>query len=161
MHVYVTIRGLWYPISTNVDKLPFIGNDKRRLHYWHYLTISFFLFFFSRYVCLLCSKLYTSRYNIRMHLNSHTGRNVHTCPYCSIQFTSRQTYEGHLKSHTSNDSIAKDDDENASIVAHQEPPNNNAGPQIVSVKSIGHFEKTLKTEEIQIGTYLIIFFNFT
>lgn len=92
-----------------------------------------------------------------MHLNSHTGRNVHTCPYCSIQFTSRQTYEGHLKSHTSNDSIAKDDDENTSIVAHLEPPINNSGPQIVSVKSIGHFEKTLKTEEIQIGTYLILF----
>ena len=135
----------------NVDKFPFIGNDKRRLHYWHYLTIYFSSFFFFRYVCLLCSKLYTSRYNIRMHLNSHTGRNVHTCPYCSIQFTSRQTYEGHLKSHTSNDSIAKDDDENASIVAHHEAPNNNAGPQIVSVKSIGHFEKALKTEEIQIG----------
>ena len=92
-----------------------------------------------------------------MHLNSHTGRNVHTCPYCSIQFTSRQTYEGHLKSHTSNDSIAKDDDENASIVAHQEPSINNTGPQIVSVKSIGHFEKTLKTEEIQIGKIFFIF----
>ena len=76
-----------------------------------------------------------------MHLNSHTGRNVHTCPYCSIQFTSRQTYEGHLKSHTK-ESIKEEDN---SIVDH------NAGPQIVSVKSIEHFEDSItKTEEIQI-----------
>ena len=88
--------------------------------------------YFFRYVCLLCSKLYTSRYNIRMHLNSHTGRNVHTCPYCSIQFTSRQTYEGHLRSHTSNEPIGIGiKEEDSSIV---DP---NAGPQIVSVKSIG------------------------
>ena len=81
-----------------------------------------------------------------MHLNSHTGRNVHTCPYCSIQFTSRQTYEGHLKSHTNTkeSSIIKEDLDN-SIVDH------NAGPQIVSVKSIENFEDSLsKTEEIQI-----------
>ena len=67
-----------------------------------------------------------------MHLNSHTGRNVHTCPYCSIQFTSRQTYEGHLRSHTSNEPIGIGiKEEDSSIV---DP---NAGPQIVSVKSIG------------------------
>ena len=27
----------------------------------------------SKYICLVCSKTYTSRYNIRMHLNMHTG----------------------------------------------------------------------------------------
>ena len=29
----------------------------------------------SKYICLVCSKTYTSRYNIRMHLNMHTGNN--------------------------------------------------------------------------------------
>ena len=32
----------------------------------------------SKYICLVCSKTYTSRYNIRMHLNMHTGENGRT-----------------------------------------------------------------------------------
>lgn len=88
-------------------------------------------------MCLLCSKLYTSRYNIRMHLNTHTGRNVHTCPYCSIQFISRQSYEGHMKSHTEDEDDICDEEK---------------GLQIVSVKSIPVFEASSNSslEEIQI-----------
>ena len=35
--------------------------------------------FSSKYICLVCNKAYTSRYNIRMHCNMHTGKNVHRC----------------------------------------------------------------------------------
>ena len=98
---------------------------------------------FMRYVCLLCSKLYTSRYNIRMHLNTHSGRNVHTCPYCSIQFISRQSYESHLKSHTEDDSITTN--------SEVEKP---SGLQIVSVQSISTPNSSLN-EEIQIEPDII------
>merc|ERR1711976_685686 len=98
---------------------------------------------FMRYVCLLCSKLHTSRYNIRMHLNTHSGRNVHTCPYCSIQFISRQSYESHLKSHTEDDSITTN--------SEVEKP---SGLQIVSVQSISATNSSLN-EEIQIEPDII------
>ena len=35
--------------------------------------------FSHKYICLVCNKAYTSRYNIRMHCNMHTGKNVHRC----------------------------------------------------------------------------------
>ena len=35
----------------------------------------------SKYICLVCSKTYTSRYNIRMHLNMHTGMRVYIYIY--------------------------------------------------------------------------------
>ena len=84
-----------------------------------------------------------------MHLNTHSGRNVHTCPYCSIQFISRQSYESHLKSHT-------DDDDSIISVTEQQK----SGLQIVSVKSIPNFEasgnNSLEEEEIQIEPDLVI-----
>ena len=78
-----------------------------------------------------------------MHLNTHTGRNVHTCPYCSIQFISRQSYEGHIKSHTE----LEDD------ICGEEK----GGLQIVSVKSIPTFEANSNSslEEIQIEPDII------
>ena len=33
----------------------------------------------SKYICLICSKAYTSRHNIRTHCNMHSGKNVHRC----------------------------------------------------------------------------------
>ena len=110
-----------------------------------------------RYVCLLCNKLFTSRYNIRMHLNTHTGRNVHTCPYCNIQFISRQSYESHIKVHGNSDSNAAGPhtDPNAAIASSKlEKDSNQNGPQIVSVKSINTFENVTH-EEIQIEPDII------
>ena len=110
-----------------------------------------------RYVCLLCNKLFTSRYNIRMHLNTHTGRNVHTCPYCNIQFISRQSYESHIKVHGNSDSNAAGPhtDPNAAIASNKlEKDSNQNGPQIVSVKSINTFENVTH-EEIQIEPDII------
>ena len=77
-----------------------------------------------------------------MHLNTHTGRNVHTCPYCSIQFISRQSYEGHMKSHS--------EEAEEEISAEK-------GLQIVSVKSIPTFEGSSNSslEEIQIEPDII------
>ena len=72
-----------------------------------------------------------------MHLNTHTGRNVHTCPYCNIQFISRQSYESHVKIHSNEDLKSEDN-----------------GPQIVSVKSIPSFENETH-EEIQIEPDII------
>lgn len=66
-----------------------------------------------------------------MHLNSHTGRNVHACPYCNIQFTSRSCYEGHIRSHT--DNLYKEDLEDD---ISEDPTDADLGPQIVSVQSI-------------------------
>ncbi len=53
-----------------------------------------------RYICLVCEKMYTSRYNIRMHMNLHTGNNVHTCRYCGRKFAHKHVYESHLRTHT-------------------------------------------------------------
>ncbi len=53
-----------------------------------------------RYTCLLCGKIYTSRYNIRMHLNMHTGRNVHTCEHCGRFFAHKHVFESHVRTHT-------------------------------------------------------------
>jgi hypothetical protein len=98
-----------------------------------------------------------------MHLNTHTGRNVHTCPYCNIQFTSRQGYEGHLRSHSINDDIKvyteNAEDDIAADEDDEDIGEDDFGPQIVSVKSssIDAFEgldvneEGNDLEEIQIG----------
>ena len=70
-----------------------------------------------------------------MHLNSHTGRNVHTCPYCNIQFSSRSCYEGHIRSHT--DNLYKEDDITEDSTEDLEE---DIGPQIVSVQSMSNEE---------------------
>jgi len=54
----------------------------------------------TRYTCLLCQKVYTSRYNIRMHMNMHTGKNVHTCAYCGRYFAHKHVFESHVRTHT-------------------------------------------------------------
>jgi len=54
----------------------------------------------SRYICLVCGKAYTSRYNIRCHLNMHTGKNVHSCPYCNRFFAHKHVFDSHLRTHT-------------------------------------------------------------
>lgn len=54
----------------------------------------------TRYVCLLCQKEYTSRYNIRMHMNMHSGKNVHTCDFCGRFFAHKHVFESHVRTHT-------------------------------------------------------------
>ena len=54
----------------------------------------------NRYICLVCDKMYTSRYNIRMHMNLHSGNNVHKCSYCGRHFAHKHVYESHLRTHT-------------------------------------------------------------
>ncbi|CAB4067214.1 KRAB [Lepeophtheirus salmonis] len=54
----------------------------------------------TRYICLICCKAYTSRYNIRMHMNLHLGRNVHSCKFCGRFFAHKHVYESHLRTHT-------------------------------------------------------------
>ena len=53
-----------------------------------------------RFICLICSKSYTSRYNIRMHRNMHTGNNVHRCKFCFRHFAHKHVYESHVRTHT-------------------------------------------------------------
>ena len=53
-----------------------------------------------RFICLICSKSYTSRYNIRMHRNMHTGKNVHRCRFCFRHFAHKHVYESHVRTHT-------------------------------------------------------------
>ena len=54
----------------------------------------------SRYICLVCGKMYTSRYNIRMHMNLHSGNNVHKCAFCGRNFAHKHVYESHVRTHT-------------------------------------------------------------
>merc|ERR1712079_568484 len=54
----------------------------------------------TRFICLICSKSYTSRYNIRMHRNMHTGKNVHRCRFCFRHFAHKHVYESHVRTHT-------------------------------------------------------------
>ena len=54
----------------------------------------------SRYICLVCDKMYTSRYNIRMHMNLHSGNNVHKCAFCGRNFAHKHVYESHVRTHT-------------------------------------------------------------
>ena len=86
-----------------------------------------------------------------MHLNTHTGRNVHTCPYCNIQFISRQSYESHIKVHGNTDS---NDPSAGSKLDKDGGDSNQNGPQIVSVKCINAFENVTH-EEIQIEPDII------
>ena len=112
-----------------------------------------------------------------MHLNTHTGRNVHTCPYCNIQFISRQSYESHIKVHQTTKSQNPQTPKPPNY--HQtetSPPKNSLnisriansingnspkmvesshnGPQIVSVKSINTFDNEAH-EEIEIEPDII------
>ena len=54
----------------------------------------------TKYICLVCDKMYTSRYNIRMHMNLHNGTNVHKCPYCSKTFGHKHVFDSHVRTHT-------------------------------------------------------------
>ena len=54
----------------------------------------------NRYICLVCDKMYTSRYNIRMHMNLHSGNNVHKCTYCGRHFAHKHVFESHVRTHT-------------------------------------------------------------
>ena len=54
----------------------------------------------SRYICLICDKMYTSRHNIRMHMNMHSGNNVHKCGYCGRHFAHKHVFESHVRTHT-------------------------------------------------------------
>ena len=53
-----------------------------------------------RYICLVCDKVYTSRYNIRMHMNLHNGTNIHTCTFCGRKFAHKHVFESHVRTHT-------------------------------------------------------------
>ncbi len=83
-----------------------------------------------------------------MHLNTHTGRNVHTCPYCNIQFVNRQSYESHIKLH------APSANSNGGLNIANDSDNDCQVPQIVSVKSINTFDNETH-EEIQIEPDII------
>ena len=112
-----------------------------------------------------------------MHLNTHTGRNVHTCPYCNIQFISRQSYESHIKVHQTTKSQNLQTTKLPNYQSTEStPPKNNLniikpvhsngnspnkmvesshnGPQIVSVKSINTFDNEAH-EEIEIEPDII------
>lgn len=96
-----------------------------------------------RYVCLVCSKVFMSRYNIRMHLNTHTtGRSVHKCPYCSRFFANRHSCESHVaSSHQYSDlgqarQVGQVYTENAEDDEIEEDSDSVFGPQIVSVKTL-------------------------
>ena len=54
----------------------------------------------TKYICLVCDKMYTSRYNIRMHMNFHTGNNGHKCIFCGKTFGHKHVYDSHLRTHT-------------------------------------------------------------
>ena len=54
----------------------------------------------NRFICLVCDKMYTSRYNIRMHMNLHSGNNVHKCQYCGRHFAHKHVFESHVRTHT-------------------------------------------------------------
>ena len=54
----------------------------------------------TKYICLVCDKMYTSRYNIRMHMNLHTGSNLHKCVFCAKTFGHKHVYDSHVRTHT-------------------------------------------------------------
>ena len=58
------------------EKRPQNPSDEERRQKFMTIRLSEFS---SKYICLVCNKAYTSRYNIRMHCNMHTGKNVHRC----------------------------------------------------------------------------------
>ena len=58
------------------DQSPQNASDEERKQKFMTIRLSEFS---SKYICLVCNKAYTSRYNIRMHCNMHTGKNVHRC----------------------------------------------------------------------------------
>ena len=54
----------------------------------------------TKYICLVCDKMYTSRYNIRMHMNLHTGSNLYKCSFCEKTFGHKHVFESHVRTHT-------------------------------------------------------------
>ena len=62
--------------SGSAAKRPKNTSDEERNEKFMTIRLSEFS---CKYVCLVCNKAYTSRYNIRMHCNMHTGKNVHRC----------------------------------------------------------------------------------
>ena len=54
----------------------------------------------TKFICLVCDKMYTSRYNIRMHMNLHSGNNVHKCRFCNKTFGHKHVFDSHVRTHT-------------------------------------------------------------
>ncbi|QQP38448.1 Zinc finger protein 62 -like protein, partial [Caligus rogercresseyi] len=47
----------------------------------------------TRFICVRCGKHYTTNYNMRQHINIHTGKGLHACRYCKRSFTHKHVCE--------------------------------------------------------------------
>ncbi|XP_077294178.1 uncharacterized protein LOC143916806 [Arctopsyche grandis] len=52
------------------------------------------------YKCDICSKSFTSKRNLSVHIGSHTGVKPHKCDICSKSFTTKQLLSRHMGIHT-------------------------------------------------------------
>lgn len=82
------------PPALNLPRQPTASEVKEKFMIYRLSDTS------NRYICLVCDKMYTSRYNIRMHMNLHSGNNVHKCSYCGRHFAHKHVYESHVRTHT-------------------------------------------------------------
>ena len=82
------------PVVLNLPRAPTANELKQKFLAYKVTDTSF------KYFCLVCDKMYTSRYNIRMHMNLHSGNNVHTCTFCGRKFAHKHVYESHVRTHT-------------------------------------------------------------
>ena len=89
-HLLDEIKSVWTLVTERAKKYREILNGLKLM----------LMMYRWRFICLICSKSYTSRYNIRMHRNMHTGKNVHRCRFCFRHFAHKHVYESHVRTHT-------------------------------------------------------------
>lgn len=50
--------------------------------------------------CALCSKVFTNKTNLQVHLRMHNNIRPHQCPHCEKSFTQKSTMRTHIRTHT-------------------------------------------------------------
>ncbi|XP_073467489.1 uncharacterized protein [Aquarana catesbeiana] len=53
-----------------------------------------------RFSCTECGKCYYSKYNLNVHIRSHTGEKPYSCPECGKCFSEKSSLSKHQRSHT-------------------------------------------------------------
>ena len=50
----------------------------------------------NKYMCKLCCKFFRKKYNLEMHMTSHSNDRPHKCPFCIKSYKRRSHLQSHM-----------------------------------------------------------------